>query len=773
VQIAARASSRGGGKILGVSGMGRVFRIRTRIRRFARHHPWLSFAARSFMIFSAAFGGAYGFISGSRSEGSGYDPHAFAIGASFLFAVACVALATLSIRLRWMRKRLRKVALHNEALADRNWELKEAEERARSLFESQGDLIVLRDAEGHITFANDAYCELAQQWRAALIGSRSTLQVLEQGDTALEPNGTRIHDQKIATALGPRWIAWREGLIRTDAGQPAEMQCVGRDVTDRTETERALGEARDHADAANRAKSRFLAMASHEIRTPLNGIIGMSGLLLDTPLTPEQTTYVRAVKTSGDALLSLIEELLDYSKIEAGKIDLEHRPFALAALIEDITELLAPRAQAKAIEIGSYVDERLPGQVTGDAARLRQVLLNLAGNAIKFTLSGGVALIVEPGIEPDEISFLVRDTGIGIAPEAQQRIFREFEQADARTARNYGGTGLGLSISERIVKRMGGRITLQSKPEVGSTFEVSVSLPAADDAGRHTAFTAPDLTGESIMLVAPQTIEASLVARRLERWGGQTCSVSDVAVAKALLPERTWHAVLVDRALGADDVEALGEVARRHATQRIVMVTPATRHELNISASSAFTGYLVKPLRAASLAARLTLPPETPAPGLAGDALLDSELLDEPETSAPPPAQRLSILVAEDNEINALLMRSLLGRLGHHAVITTNGEEALESWLAADSAGAPYDLVLMDIQMPKLDGIETAKRIRTREAGQRVRRTPILALTANTLVEDRYACFEAGMDGFLVKPLDRDKLADALTGLVASRHIAA
>jgi PAS domain S-box-containing protein len=753
--------------------MGRAFRIRTHIRRLSRRYPWVSFAIRSFVIFSAAFGGTYGFIAGSRSEGSGYDPHTFAVGASFLFAVACVALATLSMRLRWMRKRMRKVALHNEALADRNWELKEAEERARSLFESQGDLIVLRDADGCITFVNDAYCELAQQSRAALIGSGFTLEVLAQGDTAIEPNGTRVHDQKIATALGPRWIAWREGLIRTDACQPAEMQCVGRDVTDRTETERALGDARDHADAANRAKSRFLAMASHEIRTPLNGIIGMSGLLLDTPLTPEQATYVRAVKTSGDALLSLIEELLDYSKIEAGKIGLEHRPFALAALIEDITELLAPRAQAKAIEIGSYVDERLPAEVIGDAARLRQVLLNLAGNAIKFTSAGGVALIVEPGIEPDEISFLVRDTGIGIAPEAQQRIFREFEQADERTARNYGGTGLGLSISERIVKRMGGRIKLKSKPDAGSTFEVSLPLAAADGASGHTAFSAPDLTGESIMLVASQTIEASLVARRLERWGGQTCLVSDVAVAKALLPERAWHAILVDRALGPDHVEMLGEAARRHATRRIVMFTPATRHELQLSSSNAFTGYLVKPLRAASLAARLSLPPETLAPGLADDALLDQELLDQPETPATPPSQRLSILVAEDNEINALLMRSLLGRLGHHAVITTDGEAALESWLAADSAGAPYDLVLMDIQMPKLDGIETTKRIRAREAGQRVRRTPILALTANTLIEDRYACFEAGMDGFLVKPLDRDKLADALAGLVASRHIAA
>ncbi|MBC9882445.1 PAS domain S-box protein, partial [Bradyrhizobium sp. INPA01-394B] len=427
--------------------MDRTFRIKARMRRFRRRHPRIAFAIRSFMIFSATFGGAYGFVTGSRSENSGYDPNTFAIGASFLFALACLGLATLSMRLRFVAKRMRKLAAHNEALIDRNWELKEAEERARSLFESQGDLIVLRDHQGRITFANDAYCALAGQARRALIGTRFDFDVLEQGDSARESNGTRIHDQKIATPVGARWIAWREGLVRHDAGQPAELQSVGRDVTDRTETERALSEARDQADAANRAKSRFLAMASHEIRTPLNGIIGMGGLLLDTTLTPEQTTYARAVKTSGEALMALIEELLDYSKIEAGKLDLDQRPFALSTLIEEVTELLAPRAQAKKLEIAAYVDERLPLEVTGDAARLRQVLLNLAGNAIKFTASGGVALIVEPGIWPNEISFLVRDTGIGIAPEAQSRIFREFEQADDRVARTYGGTGLGLAIS--------------------------------------------------------------------------------------------------------------------------------------------------------------------------------------------------------------------------------------------------------------------------------------------------------------------------------------
>ncbi|WFU16952.1 ATP-binding protein [Bradyrhizobium sp. CB3481] len=744
--------------------MGRTFRIKLAFRRFGRRHPWLTFTVRSFMIFSVVFGAAYGFIAGSRSENSGYDPHTFAIGVAFLFAIACVALATFSVRFRLLRKKMRKLALHNEALADRNWEMQEAEQRSRRLFESQGDLIVLRDAESRITFVNDAYCELAQMPRDQLIGSRFALSVLEQGDTALEPNGTRVHDQRIEGPLGPRWIAWREGLIRNDAGGPAEMQSVGRDVTDRTESERALTEARDQADAASRAKSRFLAMASHEIRTPLNGIIGMSSLLMDTPLTPEQTTYVKAVKTSGDALLALIEELLDYSKIEAGKIDLEHRPFALSGMIEDITELLAPRAEAKRIEIAAYVDERLPREVIGDAARLRQVLLNLAGNAIKFTSTGGVALIVEPGIWPNEISFLVRDTGIGIAPEARERIFREFEQADDKIARSYGGTGLGLSISDRIVKRMGGRITLESQEGVGSTFEVSIPLVAAD--GEQASFAAPDLAGHSIMLVSPQSIEASLTARRLQRWGGQTCMVSDADVAEALLPERSWHTLLIDHALGLVDVERLGEAARLHAAQRIVMFTPATRQEMQPSASSALTGYLVKPLRAASLAARLMAAPEVAAPSL-------EPTLDAGETSDTPAAKGLSILVAEDNQINALLIRSLLGRLGHHAVITTNGAEALESWLSAKSAGTPYDLVLMDIQMPQLNGIETTKRIRALEAGEPGHRTPILALTANTLVEDRYACFEAGMDGFLIKPLDREKLAEALMGLIASRHIAA
>ena len=412
----------------------------------------------------------------------------------------------------------------------------------------------------------------------------------------------QVYDQKIGTPTGARWIAWREVLVRTGPRTGAELQSVGRDVTDRVQAERALADARDQAETANRAKSRFLAMVSHEVRTPLNGILGMADLLRDTALTAEQTTYVKAVKTSGEALLSLIEEILDFSKIEAGRIDLDAREFDLAVLVEETVELIAPRAQAKELEIAAYVEDGLPAKVIGDAARLRQVVLNLAGNAVKFTDRGGVSVVVEPGISPGEIDFLVRDSGVGIDPEQHDRIFMEFEQADSSVARKFGGTGLGLAISKRIVERMGGRIAVESTPGAGATFRVTLPLRSAR--AEATPFTPPDLTGTDVLIVAPPAVEASLVARRLMRWGARACIAPDEKVAAALLPERAWGAVLVDHALGRASCDELAR-ATTAIPCRLVLVTPAARADLPALKEAGYSGYLVKPVRAASLAARL------------------------------------------------------------------------------------------------------------------------------------------------------------------------
>ncbi|MEJ1936536.1 ATP-binding protein, partial [Nostoc sp. NIES-2111] len=405
-------------------------------------------------------------------------------------------------------------------------EAREREERYRSLVEGHGDLILRRDAAGRVVWANDAFVALAGEPLERLIGRSFAL----PGPVSVEhatASGAHAYDQEVETPQGPRWIAWAETPVRAVSGG-AEIQAVGRDVTERRAAEAALSAERRRAEAASEAKSRFLASVTHELRTPLNGVLGMAHLLETTGLTPEQATYAAAIRTSGEALLSLINEIRDFSQIEAGKVESVREPVDLVALVEGTVELLAPRAQDKGIALAATVAPDVARFVLGDAGRIRQVHTNLAGNAVKFTESGGVGVSVVS--HEGRLVFCVSDTGTGIPAERLAGIFAEFEQVDGTATRRHEGTGLGLAISRRLVQGMGGDITVESVVGRGSVFRFGLALPAVPDAPERVRL--PDgLDGRAALLVSASPFEQAFLADRLTAGGGAVNLARNAAAA--------------------------------------------------------------------------------------------------------------------------------------------------------------------------------------------------------------------------------------------------
>ena len=664
--------------------------------------------------------------------------------------------------LRAATKRL-EASLRNAAAM--NSRLFQSEIRYKGLVDAQGDAIFRRDASSRLTYANEAFFkmfglepsralgypfapELHPESRAPQFGSFASLQ---------KRRGRAHYDQHVRTTSGWRWISWEDYAVRDGEGRLVEVQSVGRDITERKALEDALMEARDSAEAASRAKSGFLATMSHEIRTPMNGVLGMGRLLLETDLKPEQRTYAEAITQSGEALLSLIGDILDFSKIESGTLTLEDDEVEVRALAEGVAELLGPRAHAKNIEIAVVVDRDVPRIIRIDEIRFRQVLTNLMGNAVKFTEKGGVRveLTMFEGRERTFVRVDVRDTGVGVPKEKRQEIFQEFVQADSSHARKFGGSGLGLAISKRLVEAMGGDIGIDSGQENGSNFWFtvpSVVVEAAD-------LDSQPLAGRRIAIVSRNRSLREGLCLQIANLGGEGINFTH------LPPGGKIDVVLIDS--GTDSAPD-PMVPPDLAVPTLVMVTPAARSRLEDLRAMGFAGYLVKPVRAISLSEQMNLSLAAPRQSMAVPAA-PAEPVTRPAAPPPPPPATMSpgglkILLAEDNPVNALLIRELLRRRGHQVREVGTGTAAV-----AVVENESFDLLLTDIHMPGMDGIEAARAIRAIEEKHFRPRMRIVALTADALETGKRACQEAGMDGFLTKPVDPAELEEMFAGLFPNK----
>ncbi len=648
--------------------------------------------------------------------------------------------------------------------------LRESEEMNRRILDSIEDGYCEVDLRGNFICVNEAYCKLFNRTKSEYsgasykkFGNDGLLSSLREKYTEIYRTGESVKSFEFESVPG-RFIEMSISLKRDVKGGPIGFVGILRDCTARKAYEREQAKAKEAAEAANRAKSEFLANMSHELRTPMNGILGMTELALSTELSPELHEYLSIVKSSADALLVVLNDILDYSKIEAGKIAMDLRPFTVAEMVGDAMKSLAISAHRKGLELAYHLDPEVPPKLVGDSMRLRQVLLNLVGNAIKFTARGEVEVRV--GVEGREESGVklrvsVRDTGIGISPEAQSRLFQPFEQADTSTTRMYGGTGLGLAISRRIVGLMGGEVSVESTPGHGSVFSFTALLGTARGTGEPSAVASmEDLRGLPVLVIDDNSTSRRIIRAMVQRWGMLAAEAASGMEGLILLEEASqsghpYRLILLDERMpGMDGIEVIERIRAnvRLAGATIMMLTSDDQ-----SSSAArcrkmgVEAYLIKPIKPPELLATIR------------------KLLGRGEAEAPVPARmdapqclrRLSVLIAEDNNVNQRLAVVMMQKLGHYTTVVTNGVDAVAKWKEGQ-----FDLILMDVQMPELDGYEATRRIRSHELSTGTR-IPIIAMTAHAMSGDRERCLEEGMDDYISKPVRREALEEAIGRIAA------
>jgi PAS domain S-box-containing protein len=658
--------------------------------------------------------------------------------------------------------------------------LQDSEERFRRTFENAAVGMILTDLEGRFLEYNARFCEFLGYPGDDLAG-RSFVEFMVPGEVERDlDQQQRVVQGEIGSFTRDKRYVRKDGEIvwgnitvsviqRHADGTPVHVMGILQDITERKALEVEMQRAREAAEAANRAKDEFLANVSHEIRTPMNAILGMTELAIDSAPSEHQRQLLSTVRSAARNLLTIINDLLDFSKIASGRLTLDRADFSLRAAVGDTLRALAVRAHRKGLELLCRVHPEVPDALEGDAGRLRQVLMNLVGNAIKFTPRGEVEVDVEA--EPSSgssvsVIFTVRDTGIGIARDKQAAIFRAFEQEDASTTRRYGGTGLGLTISAQLASLMGGDITVQSAPGCGSTFRFTARF--ARSARPDSATVSPErLANLRVLVVDDNETNRRILVEWLTSWRMQPTPAGNAAQALAALASAhsagaPFSVVLLDaRMPDTDGVTLAGEIRRRWEASAPRLILLSSEDSAELSALARETGvlaYLLKPVQQSELLeaiwAAMNLGHKVPASAL-------------PAGGQPERARPLRVLVAEDNELNVTLLKELLSSRGHLAQFARDGRAALEFALRGE-----FDLMLVDLHMPELDGFEVVQAIRDHERGthQHLR---IIALTARSSARDRERCLAAGMDEFLAKPIEAAALWAVMERLVADWPIAA